>query len=136
MSRTQRELWANLVAPQFGGPVFPVTVVLTPGTTNNEAVVFVAPRDVAIRRGYVASAADLSGAVATLTVENLTDTEDLSSEFDLSALEAGDSAALTFVAAADKIDEGDVVILDYDSDTDPGELVVVLEVEFLELKND
>ena len=47
----RRELWANLVAPQFGGPVFPVSVqVEVTGTSTDFYPVYVATRDVKIRR--------------------------------------------------------------------------------------
>ena len=32
----RRELWANLVAPQFGGPVFPVSVQVEVTGTSTE----------------------------------------------------------------------------------------------------
>lgn len=137
MTRSKRELWTGLVHPEFGGPVFPVVASLTPGVTNAEYVIFTAPRNVAIRRASVAARADLSAATATATIENTTDSEDLTSELDLSTNLSGD-ASDDFVMAdpADFIDEGDVVVLDYDSDTDPNELVVVMEIELLELKHD
>lgn len=140
MARRQRELWANLQSPQFGGPVFPVTAVLEPGTTNAEKVIFVAPRDVAIRRAFVAARADMGAATATVTLENVTDSEDLSGELDLSSggvdLDGNDYEPFVLNSNADKIDEGDIVVVDYDSNTDPGELVIVMEIELLELKND
>lgn len=140
MARTQRELWANLVAPQFGGPVVPVTAVYQPGTTNAELLVFVAPRDVAVRRAFVAARNDLGAATATLTLENATDSEDLAATLDASSsgvdLDGNDYAQWVLNDNADLIQEGDIIVVDYDSDTDPGDLVVVLEIEYLEIKED
>ncbi len=135
MARRQRELWANLQHPQWGGPVMPVQVVLTPGTTSAESVIWVAPRNVAIRRARVAARADLGAATATAVLENVTDTEDLSSSFDLSTLGGNATGEFTLNSNADFIEEGDVLTVDYESTVDPGELVIVLEVEYLELKN-
>lgn len=136
----QRELWAGLVHPTFGGPVMPVSVVLTPGTTGAEYVIFVATRDCAVRRARVAARADLGAATATLTLENVTDSEDISSEMDVSSsgvdLSGNDSAEFVLNDNAEKIEEGDILVVDYDSDTDPSELVIVLEIEFLEIKED
>lgn len=140
MARTQRELWANLVSPQFGGPVMPVTSVLSPGTTNAEYLVFVAPRDVAVRRAFIAGRNDMGAATATVNLENVTDSQDLASALDLSSggvdLSGNDYAEFVLNSNADKIEEGDILVIDYDSNTDPGELVVVLEVEYLETKDD
>jgi hypothetical protein len=140
MARRFRELWANLQHPQWGGPVMPLSIVLTPGTTNAEYVIWTAPRNVAIRRARVAARADLGAGAVTVTLENATDSEDLTAELVLDDagvdLDGNASAPFVMAAAADFIDEGDVIVVDYDSDTDPNELVIVLEVEFLELKND
>lgn len=140
MARTQRELWANLQSPQFGGPVVPVSAYLAPGTTNAEYIVFVAPRNLAVRRAYLAARNDLGTATATANLENVTDSEDLATALDLSSsgvdLSGNDYAEWVLNANADFIDEGDIIVVDYDSDADPGDLVVVLEVEYLEIKND
>lgn len=139
MARNKRELWPNLVSPQFGGPVFPVVATFQPGTTNAELVVFVAPRNVAIRKALVAARNDMGAATATVNLENTTDSEDLASALDVSSggvdLDGNDYAEWTLNSNADMIEEGDILVVDYDSNTDPGELVVVLEVEFLETKN-
>lgn len=140
MARKTRELWANLQSPEFGGPVFPVAVYLDPGSTNGEYPVFVATRRCAIRRARVAGTADMGSATATLTLENVTDSEDLSATLDLSSggvdLSGNDSAEFVLNSNADLLEAGDIVTVDYDSDTDIGDMVVVLEVELLELKND
>lgn len=138
MARSQRELWANLQHPAFGGPVVPVVVELEPGTTNAEYVVFTPTRDMALRRAYVAARADLSAATATATIEDTTAGEDLTSELDLSTNLGGDASDKFTLNRdnAEKVPEGNVVVLDYDSDTDPNELVLVMEWELLELKHD
>lgn len=139
MARTKRELWPNLVNPGFGGPVFPVQVYLDPADTNGEYPVFVATRNVAIRRAFVMGTADMGAATATLTLENVTDSEDLSATLDLSSggvdLDGNDYAEFVLNANADLIEEGDILIVDYDSDTDIGDMVIGLEVEFLETKD-
>lgn len=138
MARNKPELWRGLVSPGIAGPVFPVASVLAPGVTNAEYVVFVATRNIAIRRARVAARNDLGAATATVNLENTTDSEDLATALDLSSsgvdLSGNDSAEFALNDNADLIEEGDVLVLDYDSDTDPGELVLVLEVELLELK--
>lgn len=139
MARTKRELWPNLVDPGFGGPVFPQTVVLTPGTTNAEYVIFVAPRNIAVRRAFIAARADMGAATATANLENVTDSEDLATALDLSSggvdLDGNDYAQWVLNSNADLIEEGDILVVDYDSNTDPLELVVVLEIEYLETKD-
>lgn len=137
MARTPREAWDSLLGSMrsWGGPVFPQTISLTPGVTNAEYVIWTATRDVAIRRASVAARADLSAATATATLENVTDSEDISDTLDLSSnLDGNASDDFTMNSNADVIEEGDVLIVDYDSDTDPNELVLVLEVELLESK--
>lgn len=134
--RTPQELWANLQHfRSYGGAVIPVSTELAPGTTNAEYVIFTATRDVAIRRASVAARADMGTATATATLQNATDSEDISSSLDLSSNLDGDASDdFSMNGNADLIEEGDVIIVDYDSDTDPNELVIVLEVELLEHK--
>lgn len=140
MARLKRELWTGLVNPQFGGPVQTVTVVVeAEGTTTDTYPVFVATRDVAIRRASFAQENSPDGA-KTLQLVNTTDTEDLTEEADSDALAANTAHEWTMTANADKIEQGDVVVLEYTVDTAgttaPEEVVVTMEVELLELKED
>lgn len=140
MARTQRELWANLQSPQFGGPVQTVSVVVeVEGTTTKDHPVYVATRDVAIRRASFAQENSPDGA-KTLQLVNATDTEDLTEEADSDALAAETAHEFTVNSNADKIDQGDVIVLEYTVDTAgttaPEEVVVTFEVELLEIKND
>ena len=139
MARRQRELWANLVSPQFGGPVVSVNVVLEiPDAVNTDYVIYQATRDVAIRRARVCHEVSPDG-TSIYALVNVTDSVDLSSaDIDADALAANVSSAFSLGTNADKLEEGDVVALEWESTATvfPGTVVVSFEVEYLELKND
>ena len=137
--RKTRELWANMVNPQFGGPVFPVVVnVEVTGTATDTIPVFVATRDVALRRASIVQEVSPDGQ-KTLNLRNLTDSEDLATAVDSDALAANTGEAFVLASASDSVDEGDVIGLVYTvataGTTAPGVVTVVLELELLELKN-
>lgn len=135
MTRTTRELWANLQHPQFGGPVFPVVAQLElDATSDRELPIFVAPRNVAVRRASVAHETS-PGGTAVYGLRNHTDSEDISSDIDADALAADTTSDFTLNDNADLIEEGDVIVLDYTGGSSaPGAVVVVLEIELIELK--
>ena len=139
MARTQRELWANLQHPQFGGPVFPVAVALEiADNTNADLPIFVAPRNVAVRRASVAHESSPDG-TTTYALRNLTDSEDISSsDVDAAALAADTAATFSIGDNGDLIEEGDVIALEYESTgaVSPDSVIVVMELELVELKND
>lgn len=138
MARRQRELWASLQHPAWGGPVFPTSIVVeVTGTTTDVIPVFVATRNVAIRRASFAQEVSPDG-TKTLQLVNLTDTQDLTEEASSDALAADTAFAWTMTSNADLLEEGDVIGLEYTVDTAgttaPLNVVVVLELELLELK--
>ena len=137
MARQQPELWRGLVNPILAGPVFPITVALEiPDNTNTDYPIFVATRNVAIRRASVAVETSPDG-TSIFALVNATDSEDLTSaDLDADALTASTAGSFSMGDNADLIEEGDVVALEWESTgtTAPGTVVVCLEVEFLELK--
>jgi len=137
----RRELWANLVAPQFGGPVFPVSVqVEVTGTSTDFYPVYVCTRDVKIRRASVVQEISPDG-TKTLGLANKTDSDALITDaIDSDALAADTASAFTIVSGKSEWSEGDVIALHYvcssAGSTAPGTVTVTMELEFLELKND
>jgi len=136
----RRELWANLVAPQFGGPVFPVAVqVEVSGTSADDFPVYVCTRDVKIRRASVVQEVSPDG-TKTLALYNTTDSALITDAIDSDALAADTASAFSIVSAQSEWQEGDVISLQYGvssaGTTAPATVTVVMELEFLELKND
>jgi hypothetical protein len=129
----RRELWANLVAPQFGGPVFPMSIPQTMSGAD-DLYLFVATRNMKVRRAQVAHTVAPTG-TGTYALKNLTTTTDISSaDIDADALATDTAEAFALDPAAVDVSEGDIVVLEA-AGTGGGPLVVTLEVEFLELKN-
>jgi len=130
----KRELWANLVAPQFGGPVFPMSIPQTMSGPD-DLYLFTATRDMKVRRASVAHTVAPTG-TGLYTLYNLTQTQDISSaDIDADALATDTASAFALNPATVDVSEGDIVVLQV-AGTGGGPLVVSLEVEFLELKND
>jgi|TARA_A100001037_G_scaffold38421_1_gene29582 hypothetical protein len=132
----RRELWANLVAPQFGGPVFPVSVSVDVSGGTDNFVIFVAPRDCKVRRAKVAHNT-APGGTSTYALRNVTDSVDVSSaDIDADALAVDTAGSFTIATANEDLDEGDVLALEATIGSGGGQATVTFEVEFLELKND
>jgi len=130
----RRELWANLVAPQFGGPVFPMSFSLTMSGAA-DLYMFVATRDMKVRRASVAHETAPSG-TGLYTLYNLTTATDISSaDIDADALAVDTAAAFGISSTAADVSEGDIVVLQV-AGTGGGAITCTVEVEFLELKND
>lgn len=130
----KRELWANLVAPQFAGPVMPVSVTVDVAATE-EIPIFVAPRNCRVRRASVAHTGALGG-TSTYALRNVTDSVDVSSaDVDADALAADTASAFT-IGSSDELDEGDVLALEATVGAGTTVACVTLEIEFTELKND
>lgn len=129
----RRELWANLVAPQFGGPVFPISVPQTMSGAD-DLMLFVATRNMKVRRGSISHTVAPTG-TGTYALYNLTTTTLITTTtIDADALATDTAASFTIDGEAD-VSEGDVIVLQV-AGTGGGPLVCTVEVEFLELKND
>lgn len=129
----RRELWANLVAPQFGGPVVSMSVPQTMSGAD-DLMLFVATRDMRIRRAWVSHTVAPTG-TGTYALHNLSTTTDISSaDIDADAL-ATDTPAQFSLVSDHTVYEGELVVLEV-AGTGGGPLVVTMEVEYLEYKND
>ena len=136
----KRELWANLVAPQFGGPVCPITChVEVTRTASDDFPMFIATRDMRIRRAYFCQEISPDG-VKGVSLYNQTTNVLASAQIDSDALAAETSAKFVLVENQTTVKEGEILSLAYGvttaGSTAPTGCSVTLEVELLELKND
>ena len=136
----KRELWANLVAPQFGGPVCPITCHVTvAGVVSDDFPMFIATRDMRIRRAYFCQEISPDG-VKGVSLYNQTTNVLASAQIDSDALAAETSAKFVLIEDKTTVKEGEILSLAYgvttSGSTAPTGCSVTLEVELLELKND